>query len=285
MIPGDNSEVVDTGRLSSMGENKQEERYGEFVRVVRHGHVAELVLDRPRAMNAVSTEMARSLSAACDALAADQGARAVVLTSSHERAFCVGADLKERNGFGDAELRRQRPVNRAAYTGVLELPMPTIASVHGFALGGGFEIALSCDLIVADRTAVVGLPEVSVGVIPGGGGTQLLPRRVGAARAAELIFTARRVEAAEARELGLVDLLVEEGQDREESLALASRIAANSPVGLRAAKRAMRLGWGKDLASGLDLEDNAWRTVAFSADRAEGVAAFNEKRSPDWPGE
>jgi enoyl-CoA hydratase/carnithine racemase len=285
MIPGDNSEVVDTGRLSSMGENKQEERYGEFVRVVRHGHVAELVLDRPRAMNAVSTEMARSLSAACDALAADQGARAVVLTSSHERAFCVGADLKERNRFGDAELRRQRPVNRAAYTGVLELPMPTIASVHGFALGGGFEIALSCDLIVADRTAVVGLPEVSVGVIPGGGGTQLLPRRVGAARAAELIFTARRVEAAEARELGLVDLLVEEGQDREESLALASRIAANSPVGLRAAKRAMRLGWGKDLPSGLDLEDNAWRTVAFSADRAEGVAAFNEKRSPDWPGE
>ncbi|WP_166021419.1 MULTISPECIES: enoyl-CoA hydratase-related protein [Streptomyces] len=268
-----------------MGESKHEERYGEFVRVVRHGHVAELVLDRPRAMNAVSTEMARSLTAACDALAADGDARVVVLTSSHERAFCVGADLKERNGFSDAELRRQRPVNRAAYTGVLELPMPTIASVHGFALGGGFEIALSCDLIVADRTAVVGLPEVSVGVIPGGGGTQLLPRRVGAARAAELIFTARRVEAEEARELGLVDLLVEAGRDREEALALASRIAANSPVGLRAAKRAMRLGWGKDLPSGLDLEDNAWRTVAFSGDRAEGVAAFNEKRRPDWPGE
>ncbi|WP_151771618.1 enoyl-CoA hydratase/isomerase family protein [Streptomyces abyssomicinicus] len=261
------------------------ERYGEFVRVVRHGHVAELVLDRPRAMNAVSTEMARSLTAACDALAADGDARVVVLTSSHERAFCVGADLKERNGFGDAELRRQRPVNRAAYTGVLELPMPTIASVHGFALGGGFEIALSCDLIVADGTAVVGLPEVSVGVIPGGGGTQLLPRRVGAARAAELIFTARRVEAREARELGLVDLLVAEGEDRAESLALASRIAANSPVGLRAAKRAMRLGWGKDLPAGLDIEDNAWRTVAFSGDRAEGVAAFNEKRRPDWPGE
>ena len=211
--------------------------------------------------------------------------RAVVLTSSHERAFCVGADLKERNSFTDADLMRQRPVARGAYTGVLELPVPTVAAVHGFALGGGFELALSCDVIVADRTAVMGLPEVSVGVIPGGGGTQLLPRRVGAARAAELIFTARRVEAAEARELGLVDELVEEGQDREEALAMASRIAAHSPVGLRAAKRALRLGHGLDLAAGLEVEDAAWRSVAFSGDRAEGVAAFNEKRRPEWPGE
>ncbi|MDX3466817.1 enoyl-CoA hydratase/isomerase family protein, partial [Streptomyces scabiei] len=130
-----------------------------------------------------------------------------------------------------------------------------------------------------------GLPEVSVGVIPGGGGTQLLPRRVGAARAAELIFTARRLEAGEARELGLVDQVVEEGRDRTEALALAARIAANSPVGLRAAKRALRLGQGLDLRAGLEVEDAAWRSVAFSGDRAEGVAAFNEKRKPDWPGE
>ncbi|AYN39726.1 enoyl-CoA hydratase [Streptomyces dangxiongensis] len=262
-----------------------EERFGESVLVRRHGHVAELVLDRPKAMNAVSTEMARSLAGACTALAAGRDARVVVLTSSHERAFCVGADLKERNSFTDADLVRQRPVARAAYTGVLELPMPTIAAVHGFALGGGFELALSCDLIVADRTAVVGLPEVSVGVIPGGGGTQLLPRRVGAARAAELIFSARRVEAAEAAELGLVDRLVGEGCDREEALALGERIAGNSPVGLRAAKRALRLGHGLDLRAGLEVEDAAWRSVAFSADRAEGVAAFNEKRTPQWPGE
>lgn len=174
---------------------------------------------------------------------------------------------------------------RAAYTGVLELPMPTVAAVHGFALGGGFELALSCDLIVADRTAVLGLPEVSVGVIPGGGGTQLLPRRVGAARAAELIFSARRLEAAEARELGLVDELVDEGRDRAEALALATRIAANSPIGLRAAKRALRLGQGLDLRAGLEVEDAAWRSVAFSGDRAEGVAAFNEKRKPQWPGQ
>ncbi|MDX2766433.1 enoyl-CoA hydratase/isomerase family protein, partial [Streptomyces europaeiscabiei] len=145
-----------------------ERRFGEFVVVRRHGFVAELALDRPKAMNAVSTDMARSVAAACGALAADRDVRVAVVTSTHERAFCVGADLKERNSFSDADLVRQRPVARAAYTGVLELPMPTIAAVHGFALGGGFELALSCDLIVADRTAVVGLPEVSVGVIPGG---------------------------------------------------------------------------------------------------------------------
>jgi enoyl-CoA hydratase/carnithine racemase len=168
---------------------------------------------------------------------------------------------------------------------VLELPMPTVAAVHGFALGGGFELALACDVIVADPSTVVGLPEVSVGVIPGGGGTQLLPRRVGAARAAELIFSARRVEAAEAHRLGLVDQLVESGEDRAEALALCARIAANSPVGLRAAKRALRTGWGMDLRAGLEIEDAAWRAVAFSGDRAEGVAAFNEKRTPQWPGE
>ncbi|MFE3325260.1 enoyl-CoA hydratase/isomerase family protein [Streptomyces sp. NPDC059176] len=263
-----------------------EQRFGEFVVVRRHeqGHVAELVLDRPKAMNAVSTDMARSVGAACAALGTDPSVRVAVLTSSNDRAFCVGADLKERNSFTDAELVRQRPTARAAYTGVLELPMPTIAAVHGFALGGGFELALSCDVIVADATAVVGLPEVSVGVIPGGGGTQLLPRRVGAARAAELVFTARRVEAAEARELGLVDELVE-ADARGAALELAGRMAANSPVGLRAAKKALRLGHGLDLRAGLEVEDAAWRSVAFSGDRAEGVAAFNEKRKPEWPGE
>ncbi|MET2714821.1 enoyl-CoA hydratase-related protein [Streptomyces carpaticus] len=264
-------------------------RYGEWVEVRRDADtgVAELVLDRVPAMNAVSTAMARGIAEACAALAAAPAreVRAVVLSSTHERAFCVGADLKERNALSDAELGRQRPLARAAYTGVLTLPVPVIAAVHGYALGGGFELALSCDLIVADPTAVVGLPEVTVGVIPGGGGTQLLPRRVGAARAAELVFTGRRVAAQEALSLGLIDRLTGEGEDRTEALALASRIAANSPVGLRAAKRALRTGFGLDLPTGLEVEDAAWRTVAFSGDRAEGVAAFNEKRTPDWPGE
>ncbi|MEV8566931.1 enoyl-CoA hydratase-related protein [Streptomyces sp. NPDC051322] len=276
------SEISDTEQ-SSPDRPGAVQRFGEFVAVRLHGHVAELVLDRPKAMNAVSTAMARSITAACEALSADASARTVVLTSTHDRAFCVGADLKERNSLTDAELVRQRPTARAAYTGVLELPMPTIAAVHGFALGGGFELALACDVIVADATAVVGLPEVSVGVIPGGGGTQLLPRRVGAARAAELVFTARRVAATEARELGLVDILAEDARAR--ALELAAAMAANSPVGLRAAKRAMRLGHGLDLRAGLEVEDAAWRSVAFSGDRAEGVAAFNEKRKPEWPGE
>lgn len=248
-------------------------------------HVVELVLNRPAALNAVSTAMARDLVAATRALAAHGGTRAVVLSSAAERAFCVGADLKERNGFSDADLIAQRPIAAAAYRGVLDLPMPVVAAVHGFALGGGFELALSCDLVVADETAVVGLPEVSVGVIPGGGGTQLLTRRVGWSRAADLIFTARRLSAAQAFEHGVIDRVVAAGTVRQAALELAVSIAANSPVGLRQAKRAMRLGLDVDLATGLAVEDSAWRATAFSPDRAEGVRAFAERRPPQWPGQ
>ena len=246
--------------------------------------VAELVLDRPEAHNALSTAMARELAQATATLGADPGVRAVVVSSAAERAFCVGADLKERNSFSDADLLAQRPHFRAAFGSVLNLPVPTVAAVHGFALGGGYEFALSCDVIVADETAVVGLPEVTVGVIPGGGGTQLLVRRVGYPRAAELIFTGRRVGAAEAEHLGLVEQVVPAGQARRAALELARGMAANSPVGVRSAKRALRLGADVDLAAGLDIEDAAWRATAFSGDRREGVAAFNEKRRPNWPG-
>jgi len=255
------------------------------VSVRRVGPVAELVLDRPAARNAISTAMARSLARACAALAADATVRAVVLCAAGEAAFCVGADLKERASFTDADLLRQRPVMRAAFAGVLDLPQPTVAAVHSYALGGGFELALSCDLIVADETAVLGLPEVTVGLVPGGGGTQLTLRRIGAARAADLILTGRRVSIEEAERLGLVDRRVPAGAARAAALELAGQIAANSPVGVRAAKRALRHGAGVDLAAGLDIEDAAWRTVAFSADRKEGIAAFNEKRTPSWPRE
>ncbi|HEX5427528.1 enoyl-CoA hydratase/isomerase family protein [Segeticoccus rhizosphaerae] len=263
------------------------EATGSLVSVTRHGkdgHVAELALDRPEAMNAVSTAMARAIGKATAALAADDGVRCVILTSTSPKAFCVGADLKERNTFTDADLMRQRPVARAAYTGVLNLPVPAIAVVEGFALGGGLELALSCDLVIAGSRAVVGLPEVSVGVIPGGGGTQLLTRRIGWSRAAGMVFTARRLEADEAARLGVVDEVVEPGTGRERALELAAQIARNSPVGLRQAKRAMRLGADVDLATGLEVEDGCWRATAFSADRAEGVAAFAEKRTPQWPG-
>ena len=246
--------------------------------------VVELTLDRPEAMNAISTDFAREITATTAALAADPSVRAVVLTSAHERAFCVGADLKERNGFTDAQMMDHRLVSKLAYRGVLDLPVPAVAAVEGYALGGGMELALSCDLIVAGAGATLALPEVGVGVIPGGGGTQLLTRRVGWSRAASMIFTARRLGAQEGRDLGVVDELVEAGSARQRALELAGTIAANSPVAVRNAKRAMRLGMGTDLAAGLEIEDGAWRATAFSRDRAEGVAAFAEKRTPQWPG-
>jgi enoyl-CoA hydratase/carnithine racemase len=248
------------------------------------GHVVEIVLDRPEALNAVSTAMAEAISQVTARVGADPQVRCVVLRSSQDRAFCVGADLKERNGFTDADLMRQRPISRAAYRGVLDLPVPAIAAVEGYALGGGYELALSCDVIVAGDTATVGLPEVSVGVIPGGGGTQLLTRRVGWSRAASLVFTARRLPAAEALALGCVDEVVPAGTARDRALELARSVAANSPVGLRQSKRAMRLGSDVDLATGLEVEDACWRATAFSGDRAEGVAAFVERRRPVWPG-
>lgn len=257
-----------------------------LVTLTRHedGYVVELALDRPQAMNAVSTEMAHALRETTASLAADPQVRCVVVTSTHPKAFCVGADLKERNSFTDADLMAQRPVARAAYRGVLDLPMPTIAAVEGFALGGGCEIALSCDMIVAGAAATLGLPEVSVGVIPGGGGTQLLTRRIGWSKACRLIFTAARLTADEALEVGLADEVTPAGAARERALEMAAQIAAHSPVGLRSSKRAMRLGFDVDLAAGLEIEDGCWRATAFSGDRREGVAAFNEKRRPDWPG-
>ncbi|MGC4957409.1 enoyl-CoA hydratase/isomerase family protein [Actinomadura citrea] len=250
----------------------------------RDGHVAEIVLDRPEALNALSTAMARRLADACAEIAADAVVRAVVLSAAGEKAFCVGADLKERNAMTDEEILAQRPVFRAAFGGVLNLPQPVVAAVHGYALGGGCEFALSADMIVADESAVFGLPEVSVGLVPGGGGTQLALRRLGPGRAADLVFTGRRLGIEEALAYGLADRRVPAGTAREEALGIAQVIARNSPTAVRAAKRAMRLGGGTTLDAALDLEENAWRTAAFSADRREGIAAFNEKRKPNWGG-
>lgn len=247
------------------------------------GWVAEIILDRPEALNAVSTGMALAIAAACREVAASPTARAAFLTSTHPKVFCAGADLKERNGFTDAQLIAQRPIARAAYRSVLELPVPAVAAVEGVALGGGFELALSCDLIVAGDSSLVGLPEVAVGVIPAGGGTQLLTRRVGWSRAASMIFTARRLTAHEAAALGVLDEVVPAGGARDRALEICRTISANSPVGVRNAKKSMRLGFDVDLASGLEIEDGCWRATAFSPDRAEGVAAFNEKRTPRWP--
>ena len=184
----------------------------------------------------------------------------------------------------DAQWLAQRAVFRTAFGELLRLPQPVIAAVHGYALGGGCELALNSDLVVADETTQFGLPEVTVGLVPGCGGTQLSMRRLGVGRAADLLLTGRRVKAAEAERIGLADRLVPAGTATDAALELARRIAANSPVAVRAARRAIRLGADLSLAAGLEVEDAAWRTAAMSADRREGIAAFAEKRPPVWPG-
>jgi enoyl-CoA hydratase/carnithine racemase len=257
------------------------------VRCDRHradvGEIAEVVLDRPAVLNALNTAMLEALAEFFTALRADPGVLVVVLSGAGERAFCVGADLKERAGMTDSQIMAQRPVFRAAFGALLALPQPAVAAVHGFALGGGCELALSCDVIVADGTAVLGLPEVTVGLVPGCGGTQLAARRIGPGRAAEMIFTGRHIAASEAAAIGLVDMLAPDGAAREQALELAISIAANSPVAVGAAKQALRSGAGLSLAPALDIEDAAWRTAAASPDRREGIAAFAQKRKPVWP--
>jgi enoyl-CoA hydratase/carnithine racemase len=245
--------------------------------------VAELIMDRAEALNALSTEQARAIALACAELAGDPALVVVVLSSAVAKAFCVGADLKERGRFSDDEFRAQRPIMQDAFGAVLNLPIPTIAAVDGYALGGGCELALSCDLIVASERAVFGLPEVGLGLVPGGGGTQLLPRRIGMNAAADLIFTGRHVDATEAFRLGLADRLVPAEGARTAALELAAEIAAKSPVAVRAAKLALRRGFDVDLVSGLVIENQSWEEAAFSADREEGIAAFNERRRAVWP--
>ena len=245
--------------------------------------IAQITLSRPEAMNAISSAMAAELARTCAELATAPEVRVVVLGAAGERAFSAGADLKERAGMADADIMRQRHAIRGVFGALLALPQPVIAAVHGFALGGGCELALSCDLVVADETATFGLPEVTVGLVPGGGGTQLALRRLGPGRAADMVLTGRKVGIDEAMRFGLVDRRVPAGQDGPAALDLAGQIAANSPVAVRAAKRAIRHGWGVSLEAGLDIEDAAWRATAFSADRKEGIAAFTEKRQPNWP--
>jgi enoyl-CoA hydratase/carnithine racemase len=246
-------------------------------------HVAEVIMNRPEALNALSTDQVRRLGATAGQLAADDQVSVVIISSALDRAFCVGADLKERRGFDNEDLRRQRPVFQEAFAALRGLPVPVIAAVEGFALGGGCELALCCDLIIASTTATFGLPEVGLGLIPGEGGTQVLPRRIGLNRAADLLLTGRRVGAEEALRIGLADRLVPEGAARSSAHELATEIAAKSPISLRAAKRALRQGVDADLVTGLEIESRAWEEAAFSADRVEGIEAFNMHRAPRWP--
>ena len=247
-------------------------------------HVATVRLNRPEALNAISSELANELAGAVLQAAASPETWIVVLAAAGEKAFCVGADLKERNQLDDAGWMRNRVLMRSMFDAIRSVPQPTIASVFGFALGGGFELALSCDLIVAADDAVFGLPEVTVGIVPGGGSTQLLARRLGVSRAKSLIFTGRRLTAVQALDLGLVERVALRELLDSTTLDLASEICRSSPVAVREAKQAIDRGFGLSLETGIELEDLAWRRNVASEDRKEGVAAFNEKREPSWRG-
>jgi enoyl-CoA hydratase/carnithine racemase len=173
---------------------------------------------------------------------------------------------------------------RGLFDSIRELPQPSIASVFGNALGGGFELALCCDLIVAAEDAVFALPEVRVGIVPGGGGTQLLARKIGPSLAKQLIFTGQRLTAQDADRLGLVSRVVPKTELKAATMSLAREICESSPLAVREAKQAIDMGVDVPLGHGLDLEDLAWRRAVATEDRREGIAAFNEKRDPQWKG-
>jgi enoyl-CoA hydratase/carnithine racemase len=261
------------------------QREDRTVRIDIADGVATVMLDRPEARNAISSALATELAEVFEPLSTNREVRAVVLTGAGDRAFCAGADLRERGGFDDHGWFVQREIFRRGFGSVRRCPLPTVAAVFGYALGGGFELALCCDLVVAAEDAVMGLPEVQLGLVPAGGGTQLLVRRVGPAVAKDLVLTGRRVEAAEAARLGLVDRVVPRAELQDAARGLARQIAGNAPTAVRLAKWAIDLGGDLAREAGLEVEDEAWRRAVLSADRREGIAAWNERRPPSWPGE
>jgi enoyl-CoA hydratase/carnithine racemase len=251
----------------------------------RTDEVLLVTINRPAAANAMNTALGRDLLALFSEFIADPAsARAVVLTASGERAFCAGADLKERRGMTDEQWNAQHYVFERMIKAIVDCPVPVIAAVNGAAYGGGCEIALGCDFIYASRTARFALTEVTLGIMPGAGGTQNLPRAVGSRRAKELIYSGRPFSAEEAQAWGLVNRLCEPGVLVGEALAIAQTIAANAPVSIRQAKRAIDLGSQMSVADGMAFEVEAYNRMVGTADRREGVQAFNEKRKPRFEG-
>src|SRR5262249_27832541 len=210
--------------------------------------------------------------------------RAVVFTGAGEKAFCVGGDLKEREGMSDEAWRAQHLIFEQGAARVLHCPVPVIAAVEGLAMGGGCELAGLADFVGASGEAGLAVPEVARGIFPGIGGTQLLPRIIGAPAAKEMIFTGRRVDAQEARALGLVNHLVPRGQARRKALEIAAVIADNGPIAVRQAKKAIDWGSETDLETGMALAIESYNNTVTTEDRLEGVRAFNEKRKPRFKG-
>jgi enoyl-CoA hydratase len=262
---------------------REESMSYETLRVERTGRVATITIDRPEKRNALNAVVRRELVVALDILATDDDIRVLVLTGAGDRAFVAGADIAEFEKRTPLQQRASME-GRRVFDVVADFPKPTLASINGYALGGGCELALACDLRIAARSARLGQPEVNLGILPGGGGTQRLPRLVGMGRAMRLILTGEIIDAETAERMGLVDEVVNDDALRARTGELAARIAEHSPVALRLIKEAVRAAAEMPLTAGLAFERELFVTAFASEDRTEGIAAFLEKRTPDFQG-
>jgi enoyl-CoA hydratase/carnithine racemase len=253
----------------------------ELVESSRDGHVALLRLNRPEARNALSPEMMEELASELERLDPDPEARCAVIAGS-EKVFAAGADIKAMSERSFAEALRHPAASFWRRLAAVKTPM--IAAVSGWALGGGCELALACDMIVASETAKFGQPEINLGIIPGGGGTQRLARVLGKQRAMEYVLTGRRFDASTALELGLVNEVVGEGRWLEAAMALAGTVAERPPIAARLAKQAVLAAEETALSTGLESERRLYELAMATEDRVEGMRAFLEKREPRFEG-
>ncbi len=251
--------------------------------VERDGSVAIWTIDRAERMNALSRATVRQFGELARAAATDDSIRAIVITGAGERAFCAGADLKERKGMDEEDVRDFLALYRAAFDAIDRCPKPVICAINGFAFGGGVEVALACDLRVASSTAKIGLTEVSLAIIPGAGGTQRVTRLVGPAIAKELILFSKRLSADEALELGLVNEVAEDAKSR--AIEMAKHFETAAPIAVSAALDAIDAACDLSLDAGLLHERRCYERTLSSTDRLEALAAFREKRPPVYKGE
>jgi enoyl-CoA hydratase len=249
-------------------------------------HVTVITMNRPTAMNAMNTQMMEDLRDCFAATYVDADlARCLVLTGAGDKAFCAGADLKERHGMTDATWRRQHAIVEQTIRAMLECPIPVIAAVNGAAYAGGCELALACDFVYAADHARFAQTEVSLGIIPGAMGTQNLPRAIGVRRAKEVILSGTPFSATEALEWGLANRVLPLPELLPEVLKVAQRIAANAPVAVRQAKKSIDKASDLDRSNGYSYEIEAYNRTVGTQDRLEGIRAFNEKRKPDFKGQ